>query len=42
MDYPTASHTFVFVPFARCVGVAGVGANNNRANNNAKHWRARA
>jgi hypothetical protein len=42
MGSPTASRTSIFEPFARCVGVAGVGTNNNRANNNANRWRARA
>jgi hypothetical protein len=42
MGFPTASRTFVFVPSAGCVGVSVVGTNNNRANNNANRWRARA
>jgi hypothetical protein len=43
MGFPTASRTFVFVPSTRrVVAVAGVGTNNNRANNNANRWRARA
>ena len=41
MISPTASHTFISEPFTRCVGVAAVGT-NNRANNNANRWRARA